>query len=237
MSEPPKVRCVWVLAASPVWASPDRLRDLPPPDVVIAADGGSTLAARLGLVPDLIIGDLDSSDPALVESLEAQGATFDRFRHETKVETDTELAALAALRWQPDTIIVLGAIGGRLDHSVANLLLLTHPQLAGQDVRLVDGRQVALLSRPGRRNEIPASVGDTVSLLPIGGDVAGVTTADLLYPLKDETLLVGRGRGVSNEVTGPRPSVYYEHGTLMVIVVRTGRAMEASNGTNSDQPR
>lgn len=221
--EQEKGRCVWVLAASPVWSSPERLRDLPHPDVVIAADGGSTLAARLGLVPDLVIGDLDSSDPTLLQTLEDQGIQFDRFQHETKIETDTELAALAALNWQPETIIILGGIGGRLDHSVANLLLLTHPQLAQHDVRVVDGRQTALLAKPGRWSELPARVRDTVSLLPVGVEASGARTRDLLYPLNSETLLVGRGRGVSNEVTGPRPSVYYDKGLLMVIVVRSGR--------------
>ncbi|HEX8599876.1 MAG TPA: thiamine diphosphokinase [Chloroflexia bacterium] len=221
-----------MLAASPVWTSPERLVDLPAPDVVIAADGGSTLAARLGLVPDLVIGDLDSSDPDLVQKLEEEQVKFDRFRHETKLETDTELALLAALSWQPDTILVLGAIGGRLDHSVANLLLLTHPQLIEHDVRVVDGRQVALLAKPGRWNELPASTGDTVSLLPVGGEATGVTTSDLLYPLNSETLLVGHGRGVSNEVTGPQPRVFYEQGLLMVIIVRTGRTREKLDGTD-----
>ncbi|MDQ3930634.1 MAG: thiamine diphosphokinase [Chloroflexota bacterium] len=228
---PTKASCVWVLAASPVWTSPGRLSDLPKPDVVIAADGGSTLAARLGVVPDLVVGDLDSSDPALVERLQGDGIKVDRFRHETKVETDTELAVLAALAWQPDTILVLGGIGGRLDHSVANLLLLTHPQLVEQDVRIADGRQIAMLAKRGRWNYLPASSGDTVSLLPVGGNSTGVETADLLYPLNSETLLVGRGRGVSNEVTGPQPRVYYESGLLMSIIVRKGRRMEESDGT------
>ncbi|HYP18482.1 MAG TPA: thiamine diphosphokinase [Chloroflexia bacterium] len=236
MSQPLRSRCVWVLAASPVWSSPGRLRHLPPPDVVIAADGGTTLAARLGLAPDLVIGDMDSSDPALLQQFEAQGIPFDRSRHETKVETDTELAALAALAWQPDTIIVMGAIGGRLDHSVANLLLLTHPRLAGHDVRVVDGAQVAMLAKPGRWNELPASLGDTVSLLPVGGDAERVSTKDLLYPLHGETLLMGRGRGVSNEVTGPNPGVDYESGLLMVVIVRSGRSTEERYG-NSNEPR
>ncbi len=232
---PRKAHCVWVLAASPVWTSPQRLGDLPAPDVVIAADGGSTLAARLGLVPDLVVGDLDSSDGGLVHEMESRGVPFARFTHETKVETDTELAALAALEWHPDVVIVLGAIGGRLDHSAANLLLLTHPELSGQDVRVVDGRQVAFLAKPRRWNAVPASVGDTVSLLPVGGDATGVSTADLLFPLRSETLLAGRGRGVSNEVTGENPRVFYESGLLMVIVVRSQHARENRDGTDANE--
>ncbi|HEX8227817.1 MAG TPA: thiamine diphosphokinase [Chloroflexia bacterium] len=228
---------MWVLAASPVWTSPGRLSDLPAPDVVIAADGGSTLAARLGLVPDLVIGDLDSSDPDLVETLAGEGIKFDRFQHETKLETDTELAVLAALEWQPDTVLVLGGIGGRLDHSVACLLLLTHPRLVEHDVWLVDGKQVAMLAKAGRWTDLPASMGDTVSLLPVGMEATGVKTSDLLYPLDSETLLVGRGRGVSNEVTGSRPSVFYETGLLMAIIVRVGRTREQSDGTDQNRPR
>lgn len=226
-------QCIWVLAASPVWSAP-RLRDLPQPDAVIAADGGSTLAMRLGLVPDLVIGDLDSSDPALVKELEQQGIAFERFRHETKLETDTELAVLVALKWGAKQVLVLGAIGGRLDHSLANLLLLTHPRIAPHDVRIVDGRQAAMLLKPGRWNDLPAAEGDTVSLLPIGGEADGVRTKDLLYPLHGETLLMGRGRGVSNEASGHDPGVYYEEGLLMAIVVQHRPTMEENDGNNTE---
>ncbi len=219
------VRCVWVLAASPVWAPP-HLEQLPVPDAVIAADGGSSLAAQLGLLPKLIVGDLDSSDPALIGDLEQAGVAVERYSHSAKWETDTELAVLAAVKMEPETIILLGAAGGRLDHSLANVLLLTHPRLAHTDVRLVDGRQTVFLAKPGRQNLVPARTGDTVSLLPVGSEAYGVRTEGLEYPLAGETLLPGRGRGVSNVAAQDNPSVYLESGTLLVVIVQNGRSRE-----------
>ncbi len=214
--------CVWVLAASPIWSGQESVDWLPRPDRVVAADGGSSLAARLGVVPDLVIGDLDSSPPSVLAELEASSVEVRRYAHDTKWETDTELAVLAALQWRPDTIILLGGVGGRLDHTLANVLLLTHPKLAEVDVRVIEGRQEVSLAKPGRWNAVNGKVGDTVTLLPVGGDAEGVSTQDLLFPLKSEPLLEGRGRGVSNQVSGPNPQVWLDGGQLLIVVLRIG---------------
>jgi thiamine pyrophosphokinase len=216
------VRCVWVLASSPVWNVHPSIDWLPAPDKVVAADGGSSLAAQLGLTPDLIIGDLDSSDPSLIEHLESEGVQAVRYEHRTKVETDTELAALAALGWKPETIYLLGATGGRLDHTLANALLLTHPRLAGVDVRLIEGRQEAFLAKRGRWNDLPGGAGDTVSLLPIGGTTHGVRTENLEYPLNGEDLLEGRGRGVSNVILQSGARLWLDEGKLLIVVLHLG---------------
>ncbi len=215
--------CVWVLAASPVWRAGTQLDRLPQPDAVIAADGGSALAARLGLIPSLVIGDLDSADPTLLQSLQAQGTEFSRYEHSVKLETDTELAALAALRWQPAVIVLLGAVGGRLDHFLANVLMLTHPLLAPVDVRLVDGPEEIYLAKPGRWNPVRGEAGDTVTLLPIGADVEGVSARGLHWPLAEDTLPVGRGRGVSNLIEEPPAGVRYERGQLLVVAIHRQR--------------
>jgi thiamine pyrophosphokinase len=172
-------------------------------------------------VPDLVVGDLDSSDPTLLAQLETQQVPIERYQHYTRIETDTELAALAALRWDPATIVILGGMGGRIDHSLANVLLLTHPRLAERDVRLVEGRQVVLLIKPGRWNDLPAAPGDTVSLLPLGDSARGISTRDLEYPLDNEDLLQGSGRGVSNVVTGQSPRVRFEHGQLLAAIAHS----------------
>ena len=208
---------VWVLASSPTWPVPGSTEWLPAPDRVVAADGGSTLASRLGLVPDLVIGDLDSSELAVVQRFVEQGAEIATYEHTTKLETDTELAALAALRWDPASIYVLGGTGGRLDHALANVLMLTHSELAGRDVRIVEGRQEVYLGKPGRWNELHGGPGDTVSLLPLGIEVEGVRTEGLEYPLSGDTLLPGRGRGVSNVLTGTHGRVRFDAGHLLIV--------------------
>ncbi|HET9496028.1 MAG TPA: thiamine diphosphokinase [Chloroflexia bacterium] len=208
---------VWVLASSPTWPVHGSVEWLPAPQKVVAADGGTTLAAALGVVPDLIIGDLDSSEMALVQRFVEQGAETATYQHTTKLETDTELAALAALRWNPASIYVLGGTGGRLDHALANILMLTHPELAERDVRIIEGQQAIYLGKPGRWNDLRGTPGDTVSLLPLGTDVEGVRTEGLEYPLSGETLLEGRGRGVSNTITGTLGRVWFETGQLLIV--------------------
>ncbi len=213
--------CIWVLAGSPVGIVKVAVERLPKPDRIIAANGGSALAAQLGLVPDLVIGDLDSADPALIGEWEAQGVEARRYGHTTKSETDTELAVMAAVEWlhgREGTIYLLGGTGGRLDHTLANVLLLTHPLLAEVDLRLVEGRQEVFLAKPGRWNHIEGAQGDLVSLLPVGEDVTGITLEGFVYPLNQETLHRGRGRGVSNEIANPNVRIWFEESQLLVVL-------------------
>jgi thiamine pyrophosphokinase len=213
--------CVWVLASGPNEDIQSALRWAPKPDRVIAADGGTSLARELGIKPDLIVGDLDSSPAELVAQYEREGMEIRRYDHNTKWETDSELALLAALETQPDTIILLGALGGRLDHALANILLLTHPRLAPINVRILDGKQETFLAKPGVWNLIRGNPGDTVTLLPLGADVLGVTTEGLHWPLTSETLPEGHGRGVSNQIDMEGAQVRLDAGRLLVVVLHT----------------
>jgi thiamine pyrophosphokinase len=189
--------------------------------MVIAANGGSALAVHLGLVPDLVIGDLDSADPRLIENWAHLGIEMRRHSHTTKNETDTELAVLAALVWlqgAPATIYILGATGGRLDHTLANILLLTLPQLRSVDVRVVEGEQEVFFAKVGQWNPVAGQPGDLMSLLPVGGDASGIILEGFAYPLHRETLLQGSGRGVSNEIAAQDARLWLDAGQLLVIV-------------------
>ena len=187
-----------------------------PGDLVIGADGGAAQALAWGLTPDLVIGDMDSLPDAARAGLEANGRAF-IVHPRAKDETDLELALTYAVDRGFDDIIILGALGGRLDHTLANVLLLALPRLAGAQVRIVDGGQVALLARPGRPVTLHGQPGDLVSLLPLGGDASGVTTAGLAWPLDGDTLPFGASRGVSNEMTAPLARVQVEAGHLLVV--------------------
>ena len=211
---------VWVLASGPVDDPTRAAQGLARPDIVIAADGGSSLAARFGLIPNLIVGDLDSSELAVVADFEAQGVEVRRYNHHTKSETDTELAMFAALEWEPYEIVLLGALGGRTDHSLANIFLLTNPRLKGTTVRIVNGPEELFLAQPQTWTEVRGKVGDTVSLLPIGETATGVRLQGLEYPLDGEPLLQGSARGVSNRLTRPTGRIWVESGLLLVVLTR-----------------
>src|SRR6476659_8616142 len=149
-------------------------------DLLIAADGGALPLLRAGLLPQLVIGDLDSLAAADVAALAEGGVELRRYPRE-KDETDLELALLHAARAGATEIDVLGALGGRWDHTLANVALLALPELRGRRARLLAEKQTLFLVRDSIQLE--GQVGDTVSLLPMAGEARGVTTHGLRYPL------------------------------------------------------
>ena len=185
--------------------------------LVIAADGGASALERLSRRPDLLVGDLDSADAGLVQRLEAAGVEVRR--HPTDKEaTDTELAVDAALVAGATEVVILGALGGRrLDHELANLLLLADAHLGSIDTRIVHGPTTTRLLPGGRTARLAGAPGGLVSLLPIGGDAVGVTTAGLRWTLDGATLPLGASRGVSNEILTIPASVSLEHGQLLLV--------------------
>jgi thiamine pyrophosphokinase len=190
-------------------------------DRVIAADKGAEHARAWGWPIDLLVGDLDSLSAAEAEAVIAAGTPVLRVPA-AKDETDLELALQHALKGGASAIVLCGALGGRTDHLLANVLLLARPDLAGLDVAMVDGPEtVRLLSAPGvpRGLRLSGATGDLLSLLPLGGDAVGVTTDGLLYPLHDETLFMGQARGVSNVFEAETAKVTLRRGNLLVIHV------------------
>lgn len=186
-------------------------------ELAIAADGGAGSLDRLGRRPDLLVGDLDSIDASLAERLEAAGTRVERHPID-KEASDTELAVGAAFGAGATAVVVLGAMGGeRLDHELANLLLLADPALAGRDLRAVRGRTSVRALHAGRQLVLTGSPGDLVTLLPVGGEAGGVTTEGLRWALEAATLRMGRSRGLSNEVIGAPASVWISEGTLLVV--------------------
>jgi thiamine pyrophosphokinase len=189
-------------------------RWLRPGDRLICADGGARIALALGLQPNVVIGDLDSLDELAQTQLKAMGVRF-IVHPAAKDETDLELALRLAAQEEAAEIVVMGGFGGRLDQTIANVLLLTLPQLAGIPTCLVDGEQKATVIRG--EVIIQGHPGDTLSLIPLGGDAEEVRTAGLLYPLRGETLRFGPARGVSNVFVDSTARVSLRRGILLAI--------------------
>ena len=183
--------------------------------LIIAADGGARHALRLGLTPHIVIGDFDSLDAAEIAPLHAAGVEL--IRHPAhKNETDLELALLLAVSRGASPIHVIGGVGDRLDQTLANVYLLALPTLSEHEVRLVSGAQTTWLAYPGE-TLIRGDAGDTLSLIPLGGPVEGITTTHLEYPLRGETLSFGPARGISNVISQPGVSIHFEHGQMLLI--------------------
>ncbi|MHB0858894.1 MAG: thiamine diphosphokinase [Anaerolineae bacterium] len=204
-----------VVVANGEFAFPQRLLAvLAKADQVIAADGGANWLVAQGITPDILVGDMDSIAPELVKTLAIGGCRLVQ-RPTHKDETDTELALLEAAARGARHITLLGALGGRIDHALANVLLLTMPALQGIETSIFDGR--SYLTLVSASCQVAGSAGDIVSLLPLSGPAEGVRTEGLEYLLAGETLWIGAARGVSNVMLGAIAHVSLEHGLLLLV--------------------
>jgi thiamine pyrophosphokinase len=193
---------------------PGLRQQLRPDDLLIAADGGLRHCQSLGLTPAVAIGDFDSIDTAQVQAVERAGVQV--IRHPArKDQTDLELALLLAIERGARELLVLGALGQRWDQSLANLLLATHPGLAEAQLTLLDGTQRITAVRT--RAIIHGEIGDTVSLIPLGGEATGVTTRGLEYGLQDGTLPIGSTLGVSNMLAARKAEVSVSRGVVLCV--------------------
>jgi len=193
---------------------------LRPDDYYIAVDGGLRHLRNLYKTPWLLIGDLDSISAADVEGALAQGIEVKRYPVD-KDETDLELALLMAVEKRFEEILIIAALGGRLDQTLGNLALLTLPFLAGAKVTIEDGTEEVFLIRD--RAEINGNPGDIVSLIPLQSEVKGVETRELKYPLNHETLYAEKSRGISNAMLTDQAMVTIESGLLLCIHTRVSR--------------
>jgi len=188
--------------------------DVPSARAVVAADGGLDRAASLGLTVDVVVGDLDSVSPAALAAAEAAGTRV--IRHPVaKDATDLELALDAALRFEPERILVVGSAGGRLDHLLGSLLLLAADAYAGVEVDAQLGRAAVHVVRGERR--LRGRVGELVSLFALHGPATGVVTDGLAYPLRGETLPPGTSRGTSNVFVAEEALVSVGGGVVVAL--------------------
>ncbi len=210
-----------VIFANGNLTEPNSLRQrLRADDRIFCADGGTAHALALGLTPEAIIGDLDSLSPDLIAQMEAAGIAI--YRHPVrKDQTDLELALQLAAAEQPDEILLVTALGGRLDQMLANIFLLTRPEYDSVQLTLVDGPQWARVLRPHQTLTVTGQPGDTLSLVPLTPTVEQVNLTGVEWPLMGATLTFGSTWSISNALTASQATIQIGEGLVLVVQIET----------------
>lgn len=183
-------------------------------DFLIATDGGAKHILGLGLIPNVIIGDMDSINTKILEK-------YKSIKYPTKKDkTDFELAVNYCLKNKFKKIIIFGILGDRIDHFIANILLITKIQTENRSVKIKiieNKKETYVLSE---KVEISGQVGDELSIIPISSKLEGVVTSGLEYRLDNETLSLGSTRGISNVFSSSLITVKVKKGIALIIHLR-----------------
>ena len=188
-------------------------------DLFIAADGGGNTARELKLTPDLVIGDLDSYVPGPERDIEV-------LQDKDQETNDLEKALSYAVERQVEEVILLGASGRRLDHTLKNLSVMKQFFSAFQKLEMVDRFGKTFLLPKNEEVAIPVKPGTAVSLFPLSGKVEGIVTEGLKYPLKNEPLENGVRDGSSNEAESSPVTLQYKTGDLLVFIAHSQTTSE-----------
>lgn len=186
-------------------------------DFIIGVDGGSRHLFEMDILPHIIVGDLDSIDEKIKRYFEEKNVVFHKFPKK-KDFTDTELAIEYALEKGASEIVFLGAIGSRMDHTIANITLLLPLIEKGICAKVVDERNEVMII--DKKVKIEGEIGEIVSIIPITEKVEGITFTGLLYPLCDATMKMGVARGISNQLIDKKATINIKSGKLLVIKAR-----------------
>ena len=206
-----------IIFANGISANPnENRRYLAPDDTIICADGGTLHALAMGLTPDLIVGDLDSLPEAVAAQMEAKGVEIQR-HPVNKDQTDLELALQAAVQRGAEEILILTALGGRLDQTLANILLLTRPEWRGVRLRLAEGNQSAWLLRGPDSLTLRGQPGDTLSVVVLSQHLRQLTLQNVKWPLSNAAVSLGSTRTISNAFVKAEAKIQLAQGIALVI--------------------
>ncbi len=186
-------------------------------ETIICADGAAKYLMAVDIVPDVLLGDLDSIASEELKWMVDRGVEPVRFPAR-KDATDTELAVDYALQLSPEEIILVGGVGSRWDHSLSNILLLKKLLNHGVRGRIVNEyNEITIIDKS---LELEGAIGDIISIIPISEVVRGVNLQGLEYPLVNRTIPMGSSLGISNCLKEARAKITLEEGILLVIKSR-----------------
>lgn len=184
-------------------------------DYIICADGGANHTYNMKIKPNFIIGDLDSVKEEVRIYYKNSDVKFEKFPAK-KNETDTELCIYLAQKLNATNIDFLGALGGRIDHMIANINLLYYVKMQGIIPRIIsDNEEIYIVDN--EEIEIYGKKGDVISVIPINGDAKYVTLSNLEYPLENYNMKFYLPLGISNVMIENKCKIKVDEGSLLVI--------------------
>jgi thiamine pyrophosphokinase len=190
--------------------------DVAQADFIICANGGTEACLRLGFSPNLVVGDLDSLAAETMELLHKNNVEIVAHPID-KNQTDLELALQEAASRQPKSILVLNAMGGRLDQLLANIFLLASQELASIPITLADGNQSVYPLCESQEFRLNGQPGDTLSLIVLSERAQGITLDGVKWPLKNTILSFGSTLPLSNRFLGKTINLQMKKGIIFVI--------------------
>lgn len=183
-------------------------------DVIICCDGGAKYTFCEGIVPNYIVGDLDSLEEAIINFYKIKNVNFKKFPTE-KDKTDTEIAIELAKNLNIKELLIFGAVGNRFDHSLANVHILLQALQNNIFAKIVDEKnEITVINK---YTEFFGNKGDLISLLPLSTEVFDLTTDGLKYALKNFNLKIGSSLGISNVFEKTKATINLSKGYLIVI--------------------
>lgn len=187
---------------------------------IIAGDRGLEALYQLKIIPNHVVGDFDSVSPEILEFYKKQSQIiFHKFNAE-KDNTDTDIALQLAIRLKSSKITIMGALGKRMDHAIANIHILKDALEANIPCQMIDEHNRIYLINKEMTLEKEKVYAKYVSLIPLTSIVEGLSLTGFKYPLKDYTLPIGTSLGISNEIIGDTAHIEMKNGILIVIESR-----------------
>jgi thiamine pyrophosphokinase len=195
--------------------SPDYFDLLDEDDFIIGADEGALFLISHGYTPDIAVGDFDSVSPEALSNIEKKSKKTITCDAVNKDLTDSEMALDIAMDLQPESILLLGVTGTRIDHSLASIQMMTRALQRQINCYVMDTHNYITLT--GSQTVINDLGYTYVSLLPLTPEVSGITLEGFQYPLTDATLKLGQSLGVSNKLISSSGTVTIRSGLLLII--------------------
>ena len=184
---------------------------------IIAGDRGLEALYQLKIIPNHVVGDFDSVSPKILEFYKKQPQIIFHTYNAEKDNTDTDIALKLAIQINSSEITILGALGKRMDHAIANIHILKDALEANIPCQIIDTYNRIYLINTEKTLEKEKTYGKYISLIPLTSTVEGLTLKGFKYPLNRYNLPIGTSLGISNEIIEDIAHIEMEKGILIVI--------------------